>query len=74
MEKIIIQLKDIDKKPLLLSILEKLTFIDVILPTQKKTITESDMEEKEHDFFASAGLFEGRDIDANELRKSAWSR
>ncbi|MFK7970454.1 MAG: hypothetical protein AB8F95_08810 [Bacteroidia bacterium] len=70
MERIIIQLKDINKRAMLFSILEKLPFINVISTTQIKAVEA----EKEHDFFSSAGLFEGRDIDANELRKSAWSR
>lgn len=37
-------------------------------PTKKKSTAEK------YDFFASAGLWEGKTIDAKELRNKAWNR
>ena len=33
---------------------------------------QADTEPDDHDFFALAGLWEGRDIELSSLRKKAW--
>ncbi|MBX2928485.1 MAG: hypothetical protein KF852_11660 [Saprospiraceae bacterium] len=65
MEQIIITLKDSSKRSFLMELLKRLDFIElqVNVGGGKKT---------DYDFFQSAGLMEGREINAEELRKQAW--
>ncbi len=67
MEKFILTLKDASKRSFLLELLTRLDFIEL------KTV-DSQKEQRivDYDFFKSAGLFSGRDIDADQLRKQAW--
>ncbi|MEN0003533.1 MAG: hypothetical protein AAF798_05295 [Bacteroidota bacterium] len=62
-----IKLKDQSKKQFLLELLEQLNFIEL-------NIKEDEGVDSAHpyDFFDSAGLFEDREMDANQLRKQAW--
>ena len=69
MEKFIIELKDYSKRKFLLEILGQLDFIEWRVRTEEQPET---VEYKDYDFFQSAGLFAGRTIDANQLRKQAW--
>lgn len=50
-----------------MELLSQLDF--VVLPDVEQKELESD-----YDFFASAGLWENRDVDAESLRRSAWKR
>ena len=69
MEKFIIELKDYSKRKFLLELLAQLDFIDWRVRTEGEREMEEDTD---YDFFQSAGLFAGRTIDANQLRKQAW--
>ena len=43
-------------------------------PAKDQFLKGYDESDNQYDFFASAGLWENRDIDAKELRKQAWNR
>lgn len=43
--------------------------IEVIIKEEEKTSGQA-----EYDFFKSAGLWEGREIDAKSLREKAWRK
>ncbi len=64
MEKITLTIKDKRRKDFLFELLKQLDFIEVQKVLKKGT--------DEYDFFASAGLWENRNIDANRLRNQAW--
>ncbi|MBI1767737.1 MAG: hypothetical protein HY015_11040 [Bacteroidetes bacterium] len=66
MEKIILTIKDERKKNFFLELLKQLDFIEVQKVSEKKTDS--------YNFFASAGLWKGRDLNANQLREQAWKR
>ncbi len=70
MEKYLVELKDLSKRAFLLELLAQLDFVEVRVEKEDKD--NSKEEEGSYDFFASAGLFSGRDINANQLRKEAW--
>jgi hypothetical protein len=70
MEQFIIELKDLSKRNFLLELLTQLDFIE--LKTGKKAEVELKKGDN-YDLFDSAGLFENREIDANQLRREAWS-
>lgn len=75
MEQITVQIRDKKKAKLLLSLLTSLDFVDSVSSTinQEEIETEPDTSEAE-DFFALAGLWEGRDVDLASLRQKAWPR
>lgn len=66
MEKIILTIKDSRKKTFFLKLLSELDFVEVQTAKPKKP--------EAYDFFASAGLWNNRDIDAKQLRAHAWKR
>ena len=66
MKKITLTIKDDKKFGFLMKLLEELDFIEIQQSDQK--LDES------YDFFSSAGMWKGRDIDARELREQAWKR
>ncbi|MBK7477508.1 MAG: hypothetical protein IPN74_10740 [Haliscomenobacter sp.] len=68
MEEIIIQLKDQSKRSFLLELLAQFDFLEL---AEKKTPERAFLDEG-YDFFESAGLFEGRDISADKIRREAW--
>ena len=65
---IILNIKDESKLSMFLEWLNQFDFVDVYNKTEKKN------KAKKHNFFASAGLWENRDINADDLRKKAWDR
>lgn len=67
MQKLILNIKDSSKLSLLLDLINQLDFVEV----EK---IKKDKNSSDHNFFSSAGLWSGRDVNANELRKQAWSR
>ncbi len=67
MKEFVIKLKDNSKYAFLLELLKQLDFIE-IQSEQSANHQKSDG----YDFFKSAGLFSGRNIDANQVRKQAW--
>lgn len=68
MEQIIIKLKDQSKRSFLLELLAQFDFLEL----QVKEVSKGKAKEETYDFFQSAGLFEGREINADQLRKEAW--
>jgi hypothetical protein len=67
MEKFILTLKDNTKRQFLLELLARLDFVEL-----KAVLSKKEKDNGKYDFFKSAGLFAGRDIDADQLRKQAW--
>lgn len=67
MEKIILNIKDSSKLSFLIQLIQQLDFVDVEITNSRNFIAE-------YDFFSSAGLWEGRDLNATDLRKEAWLR
>ncbi len=67
-DKVVLTISDKRKKKLLMDILNLLDFVKV----------EKSKDEKEevpsYDFFGSAGMWKGRDINADKLRQTAWQR
>ena len=66
MQRITLTVKDDNKMNFLLELLRQFEFIE-IQKSEKK-------QKKDYNFFASAGLWKGRDIDSKQLRKDAWTR
>ena len=69
MEKITLRIKDETKLSFFLKLISQLDFVEV-----EKASPERKSTTKKYDFFASAGLWKNRSIDAGELRKNAWKR
>jgi len=68
MKTITLNIKDEAKYLSFLQFIEQLDFIELEKPAKKNSTVEK------YDFFASAGLWKGKDIDAKELRTKAWYR
>ena len=67
MEQLILKIKDSSKLSFLLQLIKQFDFVEVEQVKMKK-------KQDKYDFFSSAGLFAGREINAKELRKQAWDR
>ena len=67
MEQLVINIKNKRKLSFVLQLFKQFDFIEVV-----KNNNKTDVEE--YDFFASAGLWENRQIELKDLRKSAWKR
>jgi len=70
MEQIIIRIRDRKKAQSLIDFLKSLDFVETI--TEKELPDESGAVNEENDFFAMAGLWEGRDISLKTIREQAW--
>jgi hypothetical protein len=68
MEPIVLNIKDQGKYLSFLQFIRQLDFVEVERPAKKRSVTEK------YNFFASAGLWEGKDINAKTLRTKAWNR
>lgn len=66
MQKITLTVKDDKKINFLMELLKQFDFIEI----QKSGKKNND----DYDFFASAGLWKNREIDAEQLRSQAWQR
>lgn len=71
MEKIVLTIKDKGKLSFLMELLKQFDFVEVQQTSVKSKPTAA---EEDYDFFASAGLWKGKEIDAKELREKAWKR
>ena len=69
MEKLTLTIKDDSKLIYLVNFLQQLDFVEV---KRHKSVKPTSTEK--YDFFASAGLWKGREIDAKQLREKAWRR
>ena len=72
METIVLELKNPAKRAFLLALLSELDFVSVKSDESEPKMARD--EHEPHSFFASAGLWAGRDIDAESLRAAAWRR
>lgn len=67
MEQLILRIKDSSKLTFLVQLIKQFDFVEVEKIIKKRT-------NKNYDFFKSAGLWAGREVNAKELRKQAWDR
>ena len=72
MEQILIRVKSKEKAQMLFELLNALDFVELV-KTSSADETETTPEEST-DFFALAGLWEGRDITLESIRQLAWPR
>lgn len=73
MEQIIIRIKDKQKARRLIDLLKILDFIDSIEADDMViSMKEANLMKEEDDFFALAGLWQGRDISQERIRQQAW--
>jgi hypothetical protein len=70
MEQITIRIKDRKKAQTLIEFLKSLDFVETV--SEKELPDESDTVNQENEFFAMAGLWEGRDISLKTIREQAW--
>jgi hypothetical protein len=68
METIVLNIKDEAKYLSFLQFVQQLDFVEVEKPAKKRSVAAK------YDFFASAGLWKGKNLDAKELRAKAWNR
>ncbi|MDT8305787.1 MAG: hypothetical protein RRC07_07610 [Anaerolineae bacterium] len=74
MEQIIIRIRDKEKARLLLQLLRSLDFVENIEVEETVSNSGSETTTEENGFFSLAGLWEGRDISLESLRRAAWPR
>ena len=70
MEQITIRIRDRKKAQTLIDFLKSLDFVETIV--EKEFSDESSTVNEENEFFAMAGLWEGRDISLKTIREQAW--
>ena len=74
MEQITIRIKDKQKATRLIDLLALFDFIDSIEANETVNEHEEKTSQIEQDFFALAGLWQGRDISQETIRQRAWPR
>jgi len=75
MQEIIVQLKDKTKARLLSEFLTALDFVSSVrISGEKTTKTAVKQPKTAGDFFTLAGLWSGRDVTLESIRKRAWPR
>ena len=75
MEHIVVQVEDKAKAQMLRDFLAALDFVHSIDTLQPEdALADVVATEVEEDFFALAGLWAGRDIQLDDLRRQAWPR
>ncbi len=72
MEQITIRVKDRKKAQTLLDFLMSLDFVESLTEIVLSDTVESQVDKGEKEFFALAGLWEGRDISLKTIREQAW--
>ena len=70
MEQITIRIRDRKKAQTLIDFLKSLDFVETII--EKELPDSSGAIDEENDFFAMAGMWEGRDISLKTIREQAW--
>ena len=71
MEQIIIRVRDPKKAAALLKFLKTLDYVENVV-TANLPATDESKKAGEADFFELAGIWAGRDISQENLRKQAW--
>ena len=73
MEQIVIRIKDKQKARRLIDLLKVLDFIDSVEADETVlSHEETSLNQEEDDFFALAGLWQGRDVSQEMIRQQAW--
>jgi hypothetical protein len=73
MEQIVIHTRNKEKARILVELLAALDFIDSVEShTDEDAAIATEIAEADNDFFALAGLWEGRDITLESIRREAW--
>jgi hypothetical protein len=67
MEKMILNIKDSSKVAFITELINQFDFVEI------ENLSKKQLKSK-GSFFNSAGMWEGRDIDGDSLRKQAWQR
>jgi hypothetical protein len=73
MEQIIIRVNDHKKANTLLKFLKTLDYVDEIVRANLPSVSETEPA-SEAKFFDLAGIWTGREISQEDLRKQAWQR
>ncbi len=68
MQRIVLNLKDDSKLEFLLALIKNLSFVDIVKSSS------SNPKDQKHDIFQSAGIWENRAVESEDLRKQAWKR
>ena len=68
METLVLTIKDPEKKGFLYDLLSQLDYVEI------KESSEDTEESKDQLFAEAKGMWRGKDIDADQLRKEAWKR
>ena len=77
MEQIVVHIKDRSKVDLLVDLLASLDFVDTIdaaADTREVGMNQATRKNDSADFFSLAGLWSGRNIDVETIRRQAWPR
>lgn len=76
MEQITILVRDEGKAKSLLDLLHSLDFVSVVdvADVEPAALELEDVESRNGDFFAAAGIWEDREITTESLRAAAWPR
>ena len=82
MEQIVVHIKDKSKVDLLVGLLTSLDFVSAVDATavvvaearEEVGVTQEVSRNDSADFFNLAGLWSGRDIDVETIRRQAWPR
>ena len=70
MEQLVVHVQDEEKARMLLCLLTALDFVHSVQLSHAEVAAES--EEEPQDFFALAGIWQGRETTAESLRQQAW--
>lgn len=68
MEKLVLKVKE-GRLEFLIDLLKQFDFVEI-----QQTIDKKKRRKDNYNFYDSAGLWKGRDINAEELRSKAWER
>ena len=75
MEQIVVHIKDKSKVDLLVGLLTSLDFVNAVADAREEVgATQEASRNDAADFFSLAGLWSGRDIDVEAIRRQAWPR
>lgn len=72
MDTITLKIKNREKLDHFLAFIKDLDFVEVLSDNAEKKISKE--KKSKDDFFSLAGIWENRDIDAEQLRAKAWPK
>ncbi len=71
MTQIVVNIRDEKRLSFVLELLQAFDFVESVAIEKKVQQSEA---KSENDFFAAAGIWEGRDVSLESIRKEAWPR